>query len=340
MIERLRVLHAGGARWTLAAVVVGALGCGAGRSDPSTASGFEPTVPEAAGRFVFEAAAHSFESDRYGRYEATVRVPSGAWRGPYPVVIISTGIGSVGEDASWWAEHLATHGYLTMTFTPPNPDQWDLDQWVVGYGEAISSLERGEGPLAMGDPSRPALLGTSFGGTAVIEVAGTDARVRAAVALAPGINDLATSFFDGALSAAPSIRVPIQLHMGSNDCILNPREDTVLGFTVGEGRAVLTYYDLIPGPRQYVEIQGGNHTGYRNLPPPGASDVYVDLNLDCPREITAEEQHRLASRYATMWLDRALYGTDAWDDALFGAGIERDLADGLLSAHLEDAIDR
>jgi len=55
--------------------------------------------------------------------------------------------------------------------------------------------------------------------------------VGAAVALAPGINDLFASFFAGALSAAPSIEAPIQLHVGSNDCILSPRPDTVLGFT-------------------------------------------------------------------------------------------------------------
>ena len=39
----------------------------------------------------------------------------------------------------------------------------------------------------------------------------------------------------------------------------------------------------------------------------------------------------VAKRYATMWLDTFLYENPAWQDGLFGGGIEADLASDVLS---------
>ena len=143
-----------------------------------------------------------------------------------------------------------------------------------------------------------------------IEIAGTDPRVDAAVALAPVFT-----------AAAADVTIPLQIQIGSEDCMV-PADITRL------------LYEAVPGaPKQFLELAGANHIGYvdQALAAVGGFLITEVLPIDCPPRITYAEQHRVSTEYATMWFDAHLYGTDAWADELFGSGVQADLAAGVLS---------
>lgn len=319
------------AGWLTAAVTLGA--CGGDASSAGAAHGFVPSDPEQPGAATYTTYARTFDDPAFGIFHATAFVPSsdGA-AAPRPTVVLLNGFSASASMMTWLSAHLASHGYLVLGVTPPNPWIPDPTEWAHGFGLGASLViaESGDpsSPLAgQVDETRLGAIGLSMGGAGALETAGSDARFRAVVALAPGWSDLGAFLFEDTLAASASIAAPTQIQRGSEDCLVPA--DGPLG-----------YYDAVPVAKQYLEIRGGNHIGYINEDLATlASPIVFDLvPVDCPPTTTYAEQHRLSVKYATMWFDKYLHGTDHWDDALVGSGFAADLASGALSQGMSEGV--
>jgi pimeloyl-ACP methyl ester carboxylesterase len=306
-----------------------------------------PTDPSVAGRFAVEQGTTELTVPDFGTYPAlTFRpvantAPGGAGVEPparMPGIVLSNGLAASGSLMGWISNHLASHGYAVLTFTPANTLSVDMTAWASGFQRGIDAFlgENGESAGSLDglvDPARIGLVALSAGGAGAIEAAGKDPRVDAVVAFAPGINDLGRFLFQETIDAASHIEAPTQIQVGTEDCLVNPRSPSLLAFTNLGHASVETYYDAIPARRQFLEIAGANHVDYFDEPQNELwISVIVDaIPIDCAPRIPAAEQHRVARKYTTMWLDTHLYGTTAWQDGLFGSGVESDLSLGVLS---------
>jgi dienelactone hydrolase len=272
----------------------------------------------------------SYNVSEYGRYDAKIRYPalgdggpdeSGA---PYPGIVVSSGLYSGEWAVTWISDHLTSHGYVTLGFTPPDPGLGDWTQWAEGFIGGIRELKRQSGQASspiygLLDTERFGIIGMSMGGGGSVEAAGTaGSEVDAAVALAPGgysSDRFAGGNVTSVMKAAANITVPIQLQVGSNDAMVPPQR--VLPF----------YTDLIPDTtvKQYVEVDGGNHIGFINqvfaevaaniaeLP-----DLEEELGADNPCTIGFAGQRNVSSTYFTSWFQYHLKGIDGYYRYIFG----------------------
>jgi hypothetical protein len=335
--------------WLLALLAAVLVGCGEpdyGGMDAGE-SGFQPTDPELPGPFVVAFYEASYEVPGFGTFSALVHYPAGISApapaqglpdGPYPVLVLSNGLAAPAILLSWLSEHLASHGYVVLGFTPQNPFALDVTNWADGFRQGLAFLHvenaRVDSPVfGLVRMERTGLIGLSMGGAGALEAAGSGFKADAVVALAPGINDLGRFIFMETIEAAARIQVPTQIQVGNRDCFVNPKEGTLLWFTNLTGQGVATYYDIITARKLYVEINGANHVAYINedIADIGNAIVAGLIPIDCMPGISTAEQHRIAAKYATMWFDTCLYETNFWNQALFGKGIREDLENGALS---------
>jgi hypothetical protein len=265
-----------------------------------------------------------YNVSEYGRYDAKIRYPvlsdgvpdeSGA---PYPGIVVASGLYSGEWAVTWISEHLTSHGYVTLGFTPPDPGLGDWTQWAEGFIGGIQELKRQSGqtgsPICgLVDTESFGVIGMSMGGGGSVEAAGTaGSMVDAAVALAPGgyrSDRFAGGNVTSVMRAAANITVPIQLQVGSNDAMVPPQR--VLPF----------YIDLIPDTtvKEYVEIDGGNHIGFINqvLAELAANiaeipDLEEELGADNPCTIGFAGQRNVSSTYFTSWFQYHLKGIDGY----------------------------
>jgi hypothetical protein len=322
-----------------------------GESDPGGMGagepGFRPTDPEVPGPFVVAFYEASYEVAGFGTFPALVHYPAGisdtapAQRlpsEPYPVVVLSNGLAASAVMLSWLSEHLASHGYVVLGFTPQNPFALDVTNWADGFRQGLAFLYvenvRGDSPVfGLVRMERIGLIGLSMGGAGALEAAGRGVKADTVVALAPGINDLGRFIFMETIEAAERIRVPTQIQVGNRDCFVNPKEGSLLRFTNLTDQGVATYYDIITARKLYVEINGANHVAYINEEIADIGNLIVAglIPIDCMPGISTAEQHRVAAKYATMWFDTYLYETTFWNQTLFGRGIREDFESGVLS---------
>ncbi len=314
-----------------ATVTLGA--CGGEASSRDAERAFVPSDPEQPGTLSYATFAHTFDDPAFGIFHATAFVPSthGA-TAPWPTVVLLNGFSASAPMMAWLSTHLASHGYVVLGVTPPNPWLPDPTEWAHGFGHGASFVLEESGdpssPLAgQVDETRLGAIGLSMGGAGALEIAGSDARFRAVVALAPGWNDLGAFLFADTLAASADITAPTQIQRGSEDCLV-------------PAAGPLGYYDSVPAAKQYLEIRGGNHIGYVNedLATLAGPIVFDLVPVDCPPTTSYAEQHRLSVKYATMWFDKYLYGSDAWDDALVGTGFAADLSSGALSRGMSEGV--
>jgi len=260
----------------------------------------------------------SYNVSDYGTYEATVRYPAEEdgqlasvddSAAPYPGIIVSSGRGGGEWSVSWISEHLVSHGYVTLAFTPPDMFCNSTTQWAAGFIGGIQQLK-----LQNSDPSSPVyglidtetfgVIGLSMGGGGCLEAAGTaNSGVDAAVPLAPaGYNSSHTT---ATMNAAANISVPVQLQIGSADTFVPP--ERVLPF----------YTDIIPDTttKQYIEINGGNHIGFLTW---NFAEIAVLFEIEPEISIGFEEQRRISSRYFTAWFQYHLKGLKGYDRYIFG----------------------
>lgn len=271
----------------------------------------------------------------YGGYHAIVYYPA-RWNGwlaakdtsggPYPGVVVGNGFMGSDWNITWIPRHMASHGYVTIVFTPPCIVSPLTSQWADGFSGGIDELKyqnrKWFSPVRnLIDTSRFGVIGFSMGGAGAVEAAANDPEVDVAVGLAPANMDipLADAFFDHVRDAAADISVPTMFQVGSNDGFVQPMW-------------VQDLYDKLPDSTatEYVEIAGANHVGYIDTWVVDIAGELVEI-VDGDNTIGADEQHRIAGRYFTSWFNYHLKDQGGYCAYLIGDEAQADLDRGVLT---------
>lgn len=112
--------------------------------------------------------------------------------GPHPVLVISHGAGEFKENYIELSEHLAAHGIAALALdmhghgeSGGRPFQIEMREWVADISAACDFIESHTSL----DQSRIAAFGLSSGGTAILEAALTEPRLKTLVALDATVMD-------------------------------------------------------------------------------------------------------------------------------------------------------
>jgi len=280
--------------------------------DPTEALAIDPTGADQPGPFQAAALQTSFRNAN-GVYTATVRYPSSDAAAPYPAVVYSPGLNSQKEFNAEVGAHLATHGYVVLTFTAP--DTSAIQQKIEGLASGLDFLvQAGADPTSplsgLVDPTRRVVMGHSQGGEAALQLAAVDRDIVAVIAQAPSIGFFAPGPID-------TITAPTLLQAAT--------EDKLVPFA----NAVGAYETQLRAPRQLVVIEGGNHVGFNDVG--SLPTIFAPLfGIDNPAKISGSDQRMLARRYETAWLEFHVKGRDAFRSLIDGPRVLLDVQLGLL----------
>lgn len=185
--------------------------------------------------------------------------------GKYPLIVFSHGNGGARYGYTFWADHMASHGYIVVA-----PDHTGnsfitiVDGKIVRYdgnnrqyaGENrpidVSFLITEMGRLNAGadsrfagrvDMDRVGAAGMSFGGFTTIHVINTDDRIKAALAMAPVWRE------------RTNYTTPIMMMIGT--------EDKTIGVRGNDNNR--KYYEESKGPRYLVEIKDAGHFTFTDV---------------------------------------------------------------------------
>ncbi len=148
------------------------------------------------------------------------------------------------------------------------------------------------------------LMGHSMGGGALFAAASIFKRAAAVVALAP-LNSKPS-----AIKAAASVETPTLIIAGENDCITPP------------GRNQIPIYDNSSArDKTFIMIMGGTHCGMADS---STVCTLAEKLSGCSKGISAEEQHRILSRYIIPWLRYFLKGEE-YQGICFDAELRSDI---------------
>jgi predicted dienelactone hydrolase len=173
---------------------------------------------------------------------AIVYQPQGA--GPFPATTLTPGFTNSKEDIAWLGQQLASHGIITIVFTPSNPYSLDTKIWAAGHVAAIETLKkenkRSNSPLAgRVDVSSLGIMGYSFGGAgAVIAANQLKDEIKAVVTL------------NAYRPIAPSTNVPYLFIAGNKD-------NVAIASTVSRVFSSMSN----AAPRAFANINGLDHYG-------------------------------------------------------------------------------
>ncbi|WP_437309474.1 alpha/beta hydrolase family protein [Sorangium sp. So ce388] len=202
------------------------------------------------------------------------RVPV-ACGGPFPLLAYAHGLTSLGDNARFFAEHLATHGYisvepllpLTNGNAPGGPTIGDVPNQPADLAfvmRQVAALGGDDADLgAAVDPERRAVMGLSAGGLVallgayhpVLKIEG----IQAAVAMAP-----LSCFLGAAIYTRP---LPTLILAGTSDELVP---------IAGPRRA----FENAPPPVTLVELTGGIHSGFMARETPFVANTDT---LECAR---------------------------------------------------------
>lgn len=159
----------------------------------------EPMPPGQKGPYTVGRYQVKYTVEPYGTYTAIIRYPAlcdcvdakADLRGPFPAIIVANGYLASEWQITWVPIHLTSHGYITLSFTTPDPTLFDMTQWAQGFHGAIAKVEeeskRSESPIfGLLEESNFGAFGHSMGGAGCIIAAGNkELNIRAAVPSAP-----------------------------------------------------------------------------------------------------------------------------------------------------------
>jgi len=231
-----------------------------------------------------------------------------------PVVLVIHGYATVGVDYSWIADHLATCGFAAALVETVNPLDPDLADWVaqaIATLDALASANTNPWSGVMGelDLGHVAALGHSYGAATAIVSAASDPRIKAVVAIEPGAID---QYHADMLASAGKVTVPILYVGGQLDQICPPATQVLPAFQATHSSNQL-----------YVEIARADHMGMLDFEVSGSS-AYLPF----------EQEHEIASRYFTAWLETFVMGQPDTAGYTNGVMATSDLTAGVLSKWL------
>lgn len=125
-----------------------------------------------------------------GYNSAVVYYPDATPLGLLPATTLVAGFTNVKEDILWIAEHLASHGFVVLAYTPSNNYSLDAADWSAAQQVAFRKLEaentRNGSPIyGRINSEQIGLMGFSMGGAGTILAANGIPKVRTAVAFCP-----------------------------------------------------------------------------------------------------------------------------------------------------------
>ena len=241
-------------------------------------SGYAPGT-YAVGRTSWRAPVRVTESTRV-EVHAPIAEDDALLPGPYPPVVFVHGGLVEPERYRWWAEHVASRGYVVMTATHPA----DLAIFAQGTSSEVLDQVRDASedpahPLYRSlDPTAPAAIaGHSLGGVVAartfVEDPGDFATVGIIASFPADWDDLTTRAGEPVLSI-----------VGANDgsADLTRVEDAILAQ---------------PDPRLYAVVEAFNHYDWAD----GVSEA--ELARDGERARPVDEARADAMRVISVWLD-------------------------------------
>jgi predicted dienelactone hydrolase len=289
-------------------LILGLIACKTQDPPPLTPS---PTQLDEPGTYTLAKLNTRLQND-YGGYPSTVYYPAQGG-GPFPAITFSPGLASNKALNRWVGDHLATHGYVVLIFTVPNPLLLRTHQQQAGFELGFDYLEQQNADPAsplygMVDTETRAIMGHSLGAMASLRAAAT-LDVDAVVPLAP---------YEIELEYLTAVTAPTQIHAATQDCI-TPAEN-----------ALYDYEMLGSQIKQLITINGGNHVSFNDAG--SVAEIIGGALFDCNAVIDTFNHHqRLSRRYFTAWLEYLLKGQTQYEPYLFGALAQQDLASELLT---------
>ncbi|WP_437678408.1 alpha/beta hydrolase family protein [Sorangium sp. So ce131] len=202
------------------------------------------------------------------------RVPV-ACGGPFPLLAYAHGLSSLGDNARFFAEHLATHGYITVEplfplsngNAPGGPTIGDVPNQAADLSfvmRRVAELDGADADLGEAvDPERRGLMGLSAGGLTVLLAAYHPVLkigdIQSVVAMAP-----LSCFLGAAIYSRP---LPALILAGTSDELVpipGPRKA----------------FENAPAPVTLVELTGGTHSGFMGRETPFVENTDT---LECTR---------------------------------------------------------
>lgn len=225
---------------------------------------------------------------------AIVYYPTDSKRAKMPATTLSGGFTNTKEDMIWLAEHLASHGFVVIAFTPTTNTTLDPNVWATGHKGAIAKIKAENGragsPLqGKVDVGHLGVSGFSMGGAGtIVAVNELGSAVQASVPICA---------FNPVLPAA---KVPTLFITGSADVV------------------------AAPGPivNAYQSMQSGAPKALTNFTNMSHFDVYMP-----------SAQHANIARYMTAWYQVHLMGDDSYRSYLDGEALEENKAAGVFAGN-------
>lgn len=238
---------------------------------------------------------------------------------PFPVIVFSHGSGAEPDSSTYLTAHLASYGFIVVA--PPHPGNTGHDCPVPcllsnpkARGAFIDSvfnrpgdieaafdgvleLSRGDDPVLKGliDPARAGLLGHSFGGWSIIQVAARDPRFKAAVPMAAGVGP-------GTARVAADMHMPTMLLAGDADRIT----------PIDQERELSQAFSKTGSPHWFLVFRGAGHLIF--------SDTCEILPFGCGSSSVPVEDYRVnVKRWVTAFFQRYVAQDDRYQGWMDGA---------------------
>ncbi len=211
---------------------------------------------------------------------------------------LSGGFTNTKEQMSWLGEHLASHGVITLVFTPTNNQSLNPVIWATGHKgglqKLISESQREGSPIqSRVDPKKIGMMGYSMGGAGtILAVNELNTQVKAAVPIC------------AFRPVTPAAAIPILLQTGTADTVAVPRN-------------IETAYEAMSAAN------------------PKALAKFNDMtHLDVPNDGPAL-QHENIAYYGTAWYRVYLDGDERYKTYLNGEESKKKMSAGTFANPLD-----
>ncbi len=237
--------------------------CGAGDVDPSlssadfslSASSERLSLPDPGKTGTYNVKTYTPKASASGYKSAIIYYPSESTGNLLPAITLSGGFTNVKEQMSWLGQHLASHGLVTIVFTPTSNTVGDAQIWANGHKASLETLVK-EQSLASSplygriNLKRMGVSGYSYGGAGAILAANQKPDlVAAAVPLC------------AYQPARPTSPIPYLFVTGTADSVASPAAILRVynSTSTGQPKAFarfngVSHFDIINGGRYHESI--------------------------------------------------------------------------------------